>query len=109
MSFSEQFLTILIVLASLQFCRWVAFWVFPANKPVPSYIQYLGQVLPASVFGLLVVYCYKNTDIFSQYHGAAEFIAGAMVVILHICFRNMFISIGVGTVLYMYLIQQVFI
>ncbi len=109
MDLTHQILTIAIVILALQLCRWVAFWAFPAHKPIPAYVQYLGKVLPASVFGMLVIYCYKNVDIFSQYHGIAEFLAGAVVLILHFWKKNMFLSIAVGTLLYMYLVQKVFV
>lgn len=109
MTITEQLITIATAIIAVQLCRWVAFWAFPAHRPVPSFVQYLGKALPSAVFGLLVVYCYKNVDILGQYHGMAEFIAGAVVVALHVWRKNMFISIGAGTVLYMVLVQQVFV
>lgn len=36
--------------------RFIPFMVFRPGKPTPKYILYLGKVLPASVFALLVVY-----------------------------------------------------
>lgn len=109
MTFNEQILTIIIAIIAVQLCRWVAFVMFPAHKPIPEFVKYLGKALPPAVFGLLVVYCYKNVDIFGQYHGMAEFIAGVVVIVLHRTFKNMFVSIGVGTVLYMILVQKVFV
>lgn len=109
MTIQQQILTIFIAILAVQLCRWIAFWLFPADKPIPPFIKYLGQVLPPAVFAMLVVYCYKNADIFSQYHAVPELMAGAVVVILHIWQRNMFLSIAVGTILYMYLVQKVFI
>lgn len=109
MTFEQQIMTIVIAIFALQLCRWIAFVAFPAHKPIPPYIQYLGKVLPPAVFGLLVVYCYKNVNIYAQYHGLAEFIAGAITLILHFWRKNMFLSIAVGTMLYMFLVQKVFI
>lgn len=109
MSVQQQILTILIAILALQLCRWIAFWLFPAHKPIPEFVKYLGQMLPPAVFAMLVVYCYKNVDIFSDYHGLLEFISGAVVVILHLWRKNMFLSISVGTILYMYLVQKIFI
>lgn len=109
MTTTEHALTIATAIIAVQLCRWVAFWLFPAHRPVPEFVQYLGKALPSAVFGLLVVYCYKNVDILGQYHGMAEFIAGAVVVALHMWRKNMFISIGAGTVLYMVLVQKVFV
>ncbi len=109
MTLNEQILTIVTAIIALQLCRWVAFWIFPAHKKVPDFVQYLGKALPPAVFGLLVVYCYKNVDILGRYHGAAEFLAGAVVIALHLWRKNMFLSIGVGTILYMVLVQTVFV
>ena len=42
MTLNQQIITIGLVILTLQLCRWVAFWVFPAHRPIPSYVQYLG-------------------------------------------------------------------
>ena len=109
MSLMEQILTIAIAILAVQITRWLPFWIFPANRPIPEYIRYLGRVLPAAMFGMLVVYCYKNIDVLSGFHGLPEFIAGAVVLVLHFWKRNMFLSIAAGTLLYMFLVQQVFV
>lgn len=88
--------------------RFVPFLVFPAGKPTPKYIQYLGKVLPAAVFGLLVIYCLKNVSLFAGSHGIPELIGIAVVVGLHLWKRQMLISIAGGTVCYMLLVQFVF-
>ena len=108
MTTTQQVITIGTVVLATQFTRWVAFFAFPANKPTPKYIQYLGKVLPSAIFGMLVIYCYKDVDIFSASHGIPELLAGAVVVGLQFWKKNMFLSIEVGTVLYMILVQFVF-
>ena len=75
MTLTEQIITIGIAVLGVQFTRWLPFWIFPANRPIPEYIRYLGRVLPAAMFGMLVVYCYKNIDVLSGFHGLPEFIA----------------------------------
>ena len=74
----------------------------------PPVIQYLGKVLPPAVIGMLVIYCLKAVSITSYPYGLPEFIAVAVVILLHVWKRNNLLSIGVGTVLYMVLIQAVF-
>lgn len=71
-------------------------------------VQYLGKVLPPAVIGMLVVYCFKSMRLTAFPFGLPELIAGAVVVLLHIWKRNNLLSIGVGTVLYMVLVQTVF-
>ena len=109
MTLMEQIITIAICILCVQFTRLLPFWIFPANRPIPEYIRYLGKVLPAAMFGMLVVYCYKNVDVLSSYHGLPDFIAGALVLGLHFWKKNMFISISAGTIFYMFLVQKVFI
>ena len=109
MTLTEQIVTIGICVLAVQFTRWLPFWVFPANRPIPEYIRYLGKVLPAAMFGMLVVYCYKNLDVLSGYHGLPDFLAGVLVLILHFWRKNMFLSIAAGTIFYMILVQRVFI
>lgn len=81
---------------------------FPAGKPTPKYIQYLGKVLPAAVFGLLVIYSLKNVSIFTGSHGLPELISIVLVIVLHVWKRQMLLSIAGGTVCYMLLVQFVF-
>lgn len=109
MSLTEQILTIIICVICVQFTRWLPFWAFPPNRPIPDYIRYLGKVLPAAMFGMLVVYCYKNVDVLNGYHGVPDFLAGALVLGLHFWKKNMFLSIAAGTLFYMVLVQTIFI
>ena len=82
--------------------------LFPGDKPAPKYIQYLGKVLPAAVFGLLVIYSLKDVSILGGSHGIPELIAIAVVAVLHLWKRQMLLSIAAGTVCYMMLVQFVF-
>lgn len=88
--------------------RFLAFWVFPAGKPTPKFIAYLGKALPAAVFGLLVVYCLKNVNLLAGSHGLPEAIAIAVVLLLHLWKKQMLLSISAGTAVYMLLVQLVF-
>lgn len=101
---------IIIVLVALTTLatRAIPFILFPAGKKVPKAVEYLGKVLPPAVIGMLVVYCFKSVNPLSFPFGLPELIAGAVVVVLHIWKRNNLLSIGVGTILYMVLVQTVF-
>ena len=88
--------------------RFLPFLVFPSGKPTPKYIQYLGKVLPAAVFGLLVVYCLKGVNILAGSHGLSELISILVVIGLHLWKRQMLISIAGGTICYMMLVQLIF-
>ena len=57
MTLTQQIITIAMVVLGTMITRFLPFLIFPAGKETPKYIQYVGKVLPAAVFGLLVVYC----------------------------------------------------
>ena len=109
MTFPEECITIgLCALASV-LTRSLPFLLLSEKKPTPPIIRYLGNVLPAAVFGMLIVYCLKDTTFLSGTHGLPE-IAGILVTaVLHLKFRQMLLSIAGGTAVYMVLIQYVFI
>ncbi len=88
--------------------RFLPFLLFPDNKPVPKVVEYLGRTLPAAMMGLLLVYCLRNVSIASAPHGLPELISLAVLTALHLWKRNVLLSIGAGTVLYMLLVQVVF-
>lgn len=108
MTFSQQLITIGMVVLGTMVTRFLPFLLFPSGKPTPKYIQYLGKVLPSAVFGLLVIYCLKNVSLLTGSHGIPEAVSIAVVVILHLWKRQMLLSIAGGTVCYMLLVQFVF-
>lgn len=108
MTMTQQIVTIGMVVLGTMLTRYLPFLVFRADRPTPKYITYLGKVLPAAVFGLLIVYCLKNVSIISGSHGLPEIISIAVVVALHLWKRQMLLSIAGGTVCYMLLVQLVF-
>lgn len=98
---------LIVVMAAVTILlRFLPFLVF--RKRTPAYISYLGEVLPAAIIGLLVIYCLKDTVITRALFGAPELIAGLSVVGLQVWKRNSLLSILGGTVIYMILIQAVF-
>ena len=108
MTTTQIVLTVAAVALGTALTRFLPFLIFPAGKPTPKYIQYLGKYLPSAVFGLLVVYCLKNVTLFSGSHGVPEAIAIAVTAGLHLWRKQMLLSIAGGTVCYMILVQMVF-
>lgn len=88
--------------------RALPFWVLGGKKEIPKTVQYLGKVLPPAIMAILVVYCIKNVNIFSGSRGLPEAIAIALVTGLHLWKKNTLLSIGAGTICYMFLVQMVF-
>lgn len=97
-----------VVALGTMITRFLPFFVFPAGKETPKYITYLSTVLPYSAIGLLVVYCVKNVSLISAPFGIPEAAGILTTALLHIWKRNMFLSIGGGTVIYMVLVQYIF-
>lgn len=108
MTLVQRIITIGMCVLGTMMTRFLPFLVFPADKKTPSYIQYLGKVLPAALFGLLVIYCLRNVSIWTENHAIPEFLAIALVVGIHLWKRNMLLSIAAGTIFYMFLVQMVF-
>ena len=108
MTVTQQLLTIVAIVLGTMVTRFLPFIIFPAGKPTPKYIQYLGKVLPSAVFSLLVIYCLRSVDPLSGSHGLPELISIVAVIALHLWKRQMLLSIAGGTVCYMFLVQMVF-
>ncbi|PDY31556.1 branched-chain amino acid transporter permease [Bacillus thuringiensis] len=108
MSIFQQIITISMVVLGTMLTRFLPFVVFPSDRPTPQYVQYLGRVLPSAVIGLLVIYCFKNVNLFTGSHGIPELIAVALVMVLHLWKRQMLLSIAGGTIIYMVLVQFLF-
>lgn len=102
-------LIILAVAVTTFMTRVIPFLLFPKGKEIPKVVQYLGTVLTPAVIGMLVVYCLKGTTVLTYPYGLPELISVVTVVGLHVWKRNNLLSIGAGTILYMVLIQVVFV
>lgn len=105
MTSQQQIITIIILAVVTFMTRALPFLVFPAGKPTPKYIQYLGKALPLAVFGMLVVYCLKDVQWLEGSHGIPEILGIAAVVLMHLWRRQLFLSMAVGTAVYMILIR----
>lgn len=75
------------------------------SRPLPRTMQYLGQVLPPAIMTVLVVYCLRDTNLTRYPFGIPELAASALVVVLQIIRKNMYLSIIAGTACYMLLLH----
>lgn len=88
--------------------RLLPFVVFRGGK-TPKIVEYLGKILPTAIMATLVVYCLRGTT-FESFGGfLPQLIAVAVTALLHLWKRNTLISVLGGTVVYMCLIQFVFV
>ena len=103
----EFFMLVIIMLVTMA-TRFLPFLLFGGKRQTPKIITYLGKVLPCAIMGMLVVYCMKDVAFLAYPYGLPELIGCAITAGLHIWLRNSLLSIGVGTVSYMLLVQLVF-
>ena len=105
----ESLLLIAVISLVTILIRFLPFILFRDETKMPQALEYLGGVLPGTIMGMLVIYCFKSTVVTSWPFALPEIIATVVVVGLYLWKRNTLISIGVGTVLYMALVQVVFV
>lgn len=105
---SQALIMIFIMTGLTFFIRALPFLLFPGDKKTPPYILYLGKVLPYAIIGMLVVYCLKEVSVTAAPFGIPELITVVAIVLVHIWKRNTLLSIGGGTLLYMFLVQVLF-
>ena len=66
-------LTIAVCTAATMLTRFLPFLIFSSKEQQPpEVVRYLGRVLPAAIFGMLIVYCLKGVTPFSGSHGIPE-------------------------------------
>ncbi len=104
----QTIIIILIIALGTFLTRALPFILFPEGKKQPKIISYLGKVLPAAMMGLLIIYCLKDISL-NINSLAPTLISVGVIAALHIWKRNVLLSIGAGTVIYMLLVQLVFI
>ncbi|MCI7392118.1 MAG: AzlD domain-containing protein [Clostridiales bacterium] len=86
--------------------RAMPFILFDHGNKTPKWITYLGKVLPPAIMSMLVVFCLRNVDFLGGSHGIPELICVAVAMALHAWKRNTLLSIGISTVLYMIIVQN---
>lgn len=106
---TSSLIMIAVVAVATFATRAASFIAFPKGKEIPPTVSYIGRVLTPAIIGMLVVYCLKSTEALAYPYGIPELVSCVVVVALHVWKRNILLSIGVGTVLYMFLIQFVFV
>lgn len=108
MSNEQAVLAIAVMAAVTAALRFIPFLLF-AGRETPPWLSYFGRVLPYAAMAMLVVYCLKGVSFRSLEGFLPELIAGALVVGSYVWKRNTLLSILVGTITYMLLVQLVFV
>ena len=87
--------------------RFLPFVLFRHGK-TPRIVEKLGRSLPYAIMGMLVVYCLRDVSFGSVNDFFPEVIACAVVGASYVWRRNTLLSIILGTVCYMVLVQNFF-
>ena len=98
------------IMAGITFLtRALPFLLFDRGEAPPKIVLYLGRVLPPAVIAMLIVYCLRGVSFAAPAGWAPQFIAVLAVVVLLVWKKNNLLSIFGGTILYMILVQAVFV
>lgn len=110
MTVLEQVISIAIAAVTNFLTRFLPFVIFTSkdDAKVSPFIDGLGKFLPAAIMGMLAVYCFRNVNFMAGNHGLPDIIAGVITVVIHLWRRSMFLSLIVGTVTYICLVNFVF-
>ena len=105
-----HFATAVAIMSAITlFTRVFPFLFYSSEKKPSALVLYLGRVLPPAIIALLVVYSLKDVVTLARPpYGAPEAIACLLVLLLQQWKRNAMVSIGLGTLAYMAMIQWVF-
>ena len=71
-------------------------------------LNYLSNLLPCAIMAMLVVYCLRDINFSATRNYVPALISTFVVSISYIIKRNTLLSILLGTIIYMFLLQVVF-
>lgn len=94
----------MVILGTL-ITRFVPFLLFPSEEKTPTYILYLGKVLTPAIFGLLVIFSLKDTQLTVVSDVVPKLVSVLLVILLHKWKKNMLLSIAGGTLFYIAIIH----
>lgn len=86
------------------FTRVFPFLFFRKNE-LPSYIVFIERFFPAVIMTILIVYSIRDIDFTLVPYGVKELGSILFTAVLHILLKNYLISIFIGTIFYMGLVQ----
>ena len=106
MNNNEIYLAILVMAIANLITRAIPFIFFNKKSP-PKYIKFISDNFPAIIMIILIFYTLAKVDFANAPYGLKEIIAIGITAFLHIRLNNYLISILVGTISYMVLIQYI--
>ena len=97
---------IIILSAVITFSlRAFPFLIFRGKRRMPERLVYLGNILPAAIMAVLIVYCLKDVAGNFETYGVPQLTAVLVVAVSYKWKHNTFVSIILGTACNMILMQ----
>ena len=108
MSDQRAWLLVAVIALVTAALRFLPFLIFGKGRRVPPLVEKLGRLLPAAGMGMLVVFCLKGVRV-TALEGWVPSLCGCLVVFgTYLWKRNTLLSILLGTLSYMCLVQLAF-
>jgi branched-subunit amino acid transport protein AzlD len=104
MSNNEIYIAIAIMAIANLLTRALPFLFFNAKQP-PSWIVFIEINFPPIIMTILIFYTIASIDFVNQLYGLKEFLGILFTAFLHIWFNNYLVSIFLGTLFYMGMVQ----
>ncbi|MBR1871071.1 MAG: AzlD domain-containing protein [Kiritimatiellae bacterium] len=103
MTSGESTVSIAIAAAAVIITRFAPFMVFGVAREIPQSVRDFGKWLGPAVFGLLVIYCFKDCGSFDTLW--PRLLAAAATMAVQIATRSMMLAMLAGTALYMIIVN----
>lgn len=104
MSNYEIYIAIAIMTVVNYFTRVFPFLFFRKND-LPSYILFIEKYFPSVIMTILIFYTLKEINFSLVPYGMKELGGIVFTALLHLIFKNYLVSIFIGTLFYMGLVQ----
>jgi len=80
-------------------------FLFFTKKELPSVLVFVERFFPATIMMILIFYSIKDIEFHLYPYGIKELVAIGTTIVLHLLLKNYLISIFLGTISYMILVQ----
>lgn len=104
-SSTQTFILVIICSLCTILTRALPFLIWGGKRQMPKLVAHVADKLPTAIMAILIVYCIKGISPSVSGEFIGTIIALAAVVMLHLWKRNLLLSIGAGTIIYMILIR----
>ena len=104
MSNNELYLAIGVMALANFITRVFPFLFFAKHEP-PAWVVFIENNFPPIIMTILIFYTLTSVDFINAPYGSKEILAIVLTAFLHIRFNNYLVSIFVGTLFYMGMVQ----